>query len=350
MNPIAWAERGRVPDPLIRAGIRQLCRRRLSDEAAGDPEDWIPRYKSVLADLRKSPIAVETEAANRQHYEVPPEFFRLVLGPHLKYSACWFEKPSHSLEQAEAAMLALTCERAELEDGQRILEMGCGWGSLTLWMAERYPNARITAVSNSALQRRYIDECAARRGLQNVSVVTADMNEFDTEQRYDRAVSVEMFEHMRNYRSLMHRIATWLEPHGKLFVHIFCHRLVHYPFETEGDGNWLGRHFFTGGLMPARDTLLHFQEDLAIDDWWWVSGTHYERTANAWLDNLDEHRDAVLSLFRQVYGDSEAAVWRQRWRIFFMACAELFGYDGGREWLVGHYRFKRGAGHPCPTP
>ena len=340
MSGIDWAEAGYVPDALIRAGIRRLCRRRLKDELARDPDAYAARYSAFLEVLRRSEIAVETDAANRQHYELPPTFFEEVLGPHLKYSACWYSSPGDSLEQAEASMLARTCERAELANGQRILEMGCGWGSLTLWMGQHYPDANIVAVSNSAPQREFILSRARSRGLNNIDVVTADMNVFDTTRRFDRAVSVEMFEHMRNYDSLLRRIASWLNSNGKLFVHIFCHRYLHYPFETAGDDNWLGRYFFTGGIMPAWDTLLHFQEDLKIEQSWSVSGTHYQRTAEAWLRNLDSKRDALRPVLATVYGD-DARVWLQRWRIFFMACAELFGYDDGNEWLVGHYRFTR---------
>ncbi|GAB4266853.1 MAG: hypothetical protein Kow0065_17580 [Methylomicrobium sp.] len=343
MNPIDLAERGLLPDLLIRVGIRRLLRQRLHDECTGDVERQSARYRTLLQSLRDSPIAIETDAANRQHYEVPADFYRYALGTHLKYSSCYWDETTDTLEQAEARMLALTCERAELSDGMNILELGCGWGSLTLWMAEHYPQSRITAVSNSNSQREYITEQARIRGLQNVEVITCDVNRLDLSERFDRVVSIEMFEHMRNYETLMANIASWMKPGAKLFVHIFCHRFLAYPFETEGDDNWMGRYFFTGGLMPARDTLLHFQSDLLIERQWDVSGRHYQKTSEAWLVNTDRHASEIERLFVETYGKGQATLWLQRWRLFFMACAELFGYRGGNEWLVSHYRFVKPA-------
>jgi cyclopropane-fatty-acyl-phospholipid synthase len=341
MNLIDLCERGLVPDALLRHGIRRLCTQRLRDEHAGDAEAAWARFRGLLDELRQSPVAIETDAANAQHYELPARFFELCLGKRLKYSSCFYPRGDETLDEAEEAMLALYGERAELKDGQRILELGCGWGSLTLWMAERYPQARITGVSNSASQREHIMARAAARGLGNVEIITCDVNRLALEQRFDRAVSIEMFEHMRNYQTLLGRIAGWLDVGGKLFVHIFCHRELMYPFETEGDDNWMGRYFFTGGLMPAADTLLHFAGDLHIEQQWRLSGTHYEKTANHWLANQDRHRDEVMQVLRGAYGDAEAARWAQRWRMFWMACAELFGYRDGNEWLVAHYRFAR---------
>lgn len=339
MSLIALAEKGLLPDPVIRAGIRHLCKQRLREESAQDPINAWARFRDRLEELRSSPVAIHTDAANKQHYELPPEFFRYCLGPRLKYSSCYFPHGDETLERAEEAMLELYTQRAELADGQDILELGCGWGSLTLWMAQHFPNCRITAVSNSAPQREFILERCRELGLSNVDVITCDVNRLQLDpQRYDRVVSIEMFEHMRNYAKLMQRIAAWLRPSGKLFVHIFCHRELMYPFETEGADNWMGRYFFTGGLMPAADTLLWFQSDLRIEQQWRLSGSHYQKTANAWLKNQDEHRGEILGVLRNAYAD-DAQIWFQRWRIFWMACAELFGYRRGNEWLVGHYRF-----------
>lgn len=342
MSLIDLCERGLVPDALTRLGIRRLCAQRLREEHDGDAVAAWARFRELLDGLRQSPLAIETEAANRQHYEVPARFFELCLGKRLKYSSCYYPTGRETLDQAEEAMLALYGERAELADGMRILELGCGWGSLTLWMAERFPNARILGVSNSASQREHILGQCAKRGLNNVEILTRDVNVLDLgERRFDRVVSVEMFEHVRNYRVLFERISGWLDPGGKLFCHVFCHRELMYPFETEGEDNWMGRYFFTGGLMPAADTFLHFQEHLRLEEQWRLSGTHYERTSNHWLENQDRHADEILRLFEDVYGKAEAKVWAQRWRMFWMACAELFGYAGGNEWLVAHYRFQK---------
>lgn len=340
---LGWAERGMLPDALLRLGIRRLCAQRLAEERAGGPDAEAERFARRMEDLRQSPVALHTDAANAQHYELPAAFFEHCLGPRRKYSCCYYPQGDETLAQAEDAMLALYGERAELADGQDILELGCGWGSLTLWMAERYPHARILAVSNSHGQRRHIESQCRVRGLDNVQVLTEDANTLALQSsRFDRCVSVEMFEHMRNYAVLLGRIADWLRPGGKLFVHVFAHRTLMYPFQTHGQDNWLGRHFFTGGLMPSADTLLWFQRELAIEQRWLVDGTHYQRTANDWLARQDAWRDQVLGVLSAAYGP-HAELWFQRWRMFWMACAELFGYDGGRQWLVAHYRFVRGA-------
>ncbi|MEO6170501.1 MAG: cyclopropane-fatty-acyl-phospholipid synthase family protein [Lysobacter sp.] len=339
---LGQAELGRIPDAVLRLGIRRLCAQRLREERAGGAPAQAARYAERIAMLRHSPVAIHTEAANAQHYELPPEFFELCLGKHLKYSSCYYPRGDESLEEAEEAMLALTCARAELADGQDILELGCGWGSLTLWMAARYPRARIVAVSNSHQQREHILARCQERALDNVQVLTRDVNRLQLETAgFDRCVTVEMFEHMRNYDTLLGRIGQWLRPGGKLFVHIFAHQHLMYPFETEGDDNWMGRHFFTGGLMPASDTLLWFQSALRIDQRWHLDGTHYQRTANHWLANQDTRHDAVMHVLTKAYGEQGAALWFQRWRMFWMSCAELFGFDGGQQWLVAHYRFVR---------
>ncbi|HEY5970748.1 MAG TPA: class I SAM-dependent methyltransferase [Pseudoxanthomonas sp.] len=340
---LGLAERGLVPDALLRQGIRRLCAQRLREERDGGVDAQALRFQEQLALLRESPVAIHTDAANRQHYELPSAFFQHCLGPRLKYSSCYYPTGKETLAQAEEAMLALYGERAELADGQDILELGCGWGSLTLWMAQRYPNARITAVSNSRSQREFIEARCAERELANVRVLTCDVSQLSLAlAHFDRCVSIEMFEHMRNYETLLSRIAGWLRADGKLFVHIFCHRTALYPFETAGEDNWMGRHFFTGGLMPSADTLAFFQQDLRLEARWLVDGRHYERTANDWLTRQDSRRDDLMPILREAYAEA-AGLWFQRWRMFWMACAELFGYAGGNEWMVAHYRFSAGA-------
>lgn len=342
MSTLDLVERGLVPDALVRHGIRRLCAARLQEEGIADPARADERFRTLLGQLRHSPLAIETAAANAQHYELPTRFFELCLGKRLKYSSCFYARGDETLDQAEEAMLALYLERAQLADGQDILELGCGWGSLTLWLAERLPGARITAVSNSATQRAHIEQACAARGLGNVRVLTCDVNRLDLPaSAFDRCVSIEMFEHLRNYQGLFERIGRWLRPGGRLFAHIFCHRHLMYPFETTGEDDWMGKYFFTGGLMPAADTFLHFQRDLRLEERWLLPGTHYQRTADHWLANHDAHRDEVMQVLAGAYGAGDAARWNQRWRMFWMACAELFGYEGGRQWQVAHYRFVR---------
>jgi len=343
---VAVVERGLAPDELTRAAIRRLCRARLREQQGQGVADRECQKEVFVQSMRVSPIAPLAEKANEQHYELPPEFFELVLGPHRKYSCCYWKNDTSDLAAAEEAALAITCERAELVDGQQVLELGCGWGSLSLWMAEQYPNSQITAVSNSVSQRQYIQGAARQRGLTNLRVVTADMNNFaptcagQHSDRYDRVVSVEMFEHMRNYDLLLRRIATWLRPGGTVFVHIFCHQRLVYPFDTEGSANWMGRYFFTGGMMPSADLIRKFQGDLAVCDQWSWNGRHYQRTAEAWLKNLDDNSVAALDIMRDTYGRGQAARWLNRWRVFFLAVSELFGYAAGEEWLVAHYRLQ----------
>lgn len=338
-------ERGLLPDPLIRFGIRQLLKARLAEEDRGSPDAQQRHLMMLIGKLRQSPIALHTDQANLQHYELPCRFFQLVLGKHLKYSSCYYRHAEDTLDQAEANMLALTAERARLEDGERILELGCGWGSLSLWMAERYPNSAITAVSNSRTQKQFIDAQAAVRGLRNLEVVTSDVNRlaFARGTLFDRVVSVEMFEHVRNYATLMGNIAGWLEPHGTLFVHIFTHKSYAYPFEVRDESDWMAKYFFTGGIMPSDDLLLYFQRDLHIVDHWQVPGRHYSRTSEHWLQNMDRHRTEIEPILASIYGESESRRWWAYWRVFFMSCAELWGYANGREWMVSHYLFaKRG--------
>ena len=335
---IELVENGRIPDLLTRAGIRLLLLQRLREQTQEDPDQEWQAMMTFVEEMRQSPIALHTQEANEQHYELPPRFFELVLGSHLKYSCCHFPEGVTELEHAEASMLDLTCERAQLQDGQQILELGCGWGSLSLWMAKHYPNSSILAVSNSQPQREFIESRAQELGLTNLSVQTCDMNDFTTEQHFDRVVSVEMFEHMRNWQSLLERISNWLKPEGKLFIHIFSHRRYAYAFSSEGDSNWMGRYFFTGGIMPSNDLLLYFQKDLLLEQHWVLSGVHYQRTADAWLQMMDSQKGEILQTFRETYG-KDADVWFQRWRMFFLATSEVWGFRGGNEWLISHYLF-----------
>lgn len=340
--PIELCERGLVPDALARAGMRRLIAGRLTGPESRDGEIRNAAYRAFLERARSGPIAEHTGDANTQHYEVPAGFFHRVLGPRLKYSGCLFEPGTDDLAAAEEAMLSLYAERAALADGQRILDLGCGWGSFCLWAAERYPNSDVHAVSNSSGQRAFIENRARELGLSNLRVETRDINDYrPAAAPFDRIVSVEMFEHMRNYRTLTARIADWLRPGGLAFVHIFCHRLLAYPYLDEGRNDWMARHFFTGGVMPSEHLLLEFQESLILRDHWWLSGRHYRDTADAWLANLDARRNELRPLFEETYGADQADRWLQRWRMFFMAVSELFGFEEGNQWGIGHYLFSR---------
>ena len=337
---IELAEKGIIPDYFIRQGIVRNCENRLNNENVSNTEKVSLKKQSWIQQMKDSPIALVPEKANEQHYEVPPAFFENVLGKHLKYSSGYWPDGVNSLDESEESMLELSFERAQLADGDSILELGCGWGSLTCYMASKLPNSKITAVSNSKDQKKHILNRCKNQGLDNIEVVTADMNDFETENKYDRVVSIEMFEHMRNYKKLLSKVSSWLNDDGKLFIHIFTHQSVVYPFENQGEADWMAREFFSGGMMPSHDLLLHFQDDLIIDDVWSMLGTHYEKTSLAWVNKMDANKDSIMKIFLKTYGD-DAKLWFQRWRIFFMSCEKLFGYNNGSEWGVSHYRFNK---------
>ncbi|MBV1878916.1 MAG: cyclopropane-fatty-acyl-phospholipid synthase family protein [Pseudomonadales bacterium] len=334
---IDLVEQGKVPDWLTRIGIKRLLRQRLKQEQVKfrQPEA-LNQFLSAMAD---SPLAINTSDANQQHYEVPTEFYEHALGAHKKYSAAYFRAHVSSLSTAEEDMLKMTCERAGISDNMKILELGCGWGSLTLWMARLYPNCQITAVSNSATQKDYIDSTANARGLDNITIITSDMNEFTIDEKFDRVISIEMFEHMRNYNILFNRISQWLKPDGKLFFHIFCHKTIPYFFETEGESDWMAENFFTGGLMPSYDLPLSIDSNLELEDRWAINGTHYAKTSRAWLNQLDANRTQAIEVLKNSHDPTPEIILFNRWRMFFMACEELFAYNQGNEWHVGHYLF-----------
>ena len=332
-------ERGWVPDSIVRSGIRSLCRQRMREIQISEAQQS-QHLDEFVRNMGKAPVAPLVHKANEQHYEVPAAFFQQVLGARLKYSSAFWDGVD-TLDQAEVQALALSCEHADLKDGQQVLELGCGWGSLTLWMAKSYPNSTITAVSNSHSQRLFIEQRAMEAGLGNVRVITADINHFSMDQGFDRIVSVEMFEHLRNYASIFDRVAGWLKPDGRFFMHIFCHRSTPYLFEVRDDTDWMSRYFFSGGMMPSADLPLKFQDSLCFANRWDWSGIEYQKTAEAWLDKLDAARDEVFAIFSDTYGQADAKMWVNRWRIFFMACAELFGMRGGDEWRVSHFLFNK---------
>ena len=336
---IRLAEKGVLPDFLIRFGIRKLSKVRLDRAKYSTKEEVAKRHQDWVSYLKKSPIALVPEKANEQHYEVPPLFFKYCLGPNLKYSSGYWPDHISTLEESELAMLELSCERAKIEDGNTILELGCGWGSLTCFMAKKYTNSQITAVSNSIDQRKYILERCTKNNIKNVKVITADMNDFEIQDKFDNVISIEMFEHMRNYKKLLSKISNFLNEKGSLFIHIFSHEFLTYPFENEGDGDWMAREFFSGGMMPSHNLLLYFQDDLKIDQVWRLSGTHYEKTSLAWLNEMDKNKRYIIEIFKETYGEKNARIWFQRWRIFYLSCEQLFGYNNGTEWGVSHYRF-----------
>lgn len=328
-----------VPDALIRCGIRKMLSQKLSEEEAIDKASAGKSLDLFAQDLKNQPIAIATDSANEQHYEVPTEFYEHVLGPRLKYSSAYWDDKTVNLKDAEERMLALTCERAQIVDGMKILELGCGWGSLSIWMAEHYPNSQILAVSNSRTQKEYIDSQAKSKRLENLTVKTCDINNLELDEEFDRVVSVEMFEHLKNYQMLFKRVSDWLKPNGKMFVHIFSHKKYAYHYVNKDGNDWLTEHFFTGGTMPADDLFTHFQEDLRIEEHWQVSGLHYKKTVAAWIDNMDKNRSKFEAILAQTYGKENLRKWWVYWRLFFFACEELFAFRNGQEWIVSHYLF-----------
>lgn len=334
-------ERNLIPDFLIRIGIRRKLAQKLADERQDGLEFGQARFMKLINQLKASPIAVNTKEANEQHYELPVEFFKYVMGKHMKYSCGYWKSDDISFDKSEEDMLKITVERAQIENGQSILELGCGWGSLTLFMAQHFPQAQITAVSNSRTQKQYIDGQAQARGLKNIHVMTADMNTFTIDKKFDRVVSVEMFEHMRNYEKLLFKVASFLKPDGKLFVHIFTHREFAYLYDETDESDWIGKYFFTGGIMPSDHLLFYFADDFKKENHWRVSGAHYQKTSEGWLTNMDRHRAEIMPIMTKTYGEKDALKWWVYWRVFFMSCAELWGYSNGNEWIVSHYLFKK---------
>ena len=337
---MGWVEKGQVPDQIVRFGIRRLLKHRLVELGRGDRAATAQLTREFVAAMHGAELAPMADKANEQHYELPAEFFGEVLGNYRKYSSGYWPAADCTLDQAESAALSLTCDRAGLADGQQVLELGCGWGSLSLWMAERYPASRITALSNSKSQRLHIQAEAQRRGLRNLRVVTHDINVFDTIERFDRVVSVEMFEHLRNWPRAFANVSRWLAPNGRFFLHVFTHRDAPYAFVTRDDSDWMSRYFFSGGMMPSDELAPRCQNSLRLLEHWRWDGTHYQRTAEAWLDNMDRRQHALLPLFATTYG-IEANIWWNRWRVFFISVAELFGFAGGRQWGVSHYLFEK---------
>jgi cyclopropane-fatty-acyl-phospholipid synthase len=337
-------EKGHIPDTAIRFGIRKLCKQRLEELETHSLAEKQNKAEAYRQSLIQSPLAVHTKDANEQHYELPPEFFLHVLGKNLKYSSCFYDHTTKSLSDAEELALKISCERAELKDGMRILELGCGWGSLTLHMAKNFPNSQIVAISNSAPQKAFIDSQAKERGLKNIMVLTRDISQLESLavefESFDRVMSIEMFEHFKNYDLLLSKISDVLTKEGKLFVHIFTHKEYSYPFEVEGEDNWMGKYFFTGGQMPSHHLLYSFQKNLFLETSWAWDGIHYQKTSEDWLSNMDQNADTITAIFKKTYGQ-ESKEWFNRWRVFFMSCAELFGYDKGQEWGVSHYLFTK---------
>lgn len=336
----ALLSRGLIPETIIRFSIQQLLRKRLADESSHNVAESQEQLNRLIEQLKTSAIAVETGEANRQHYELPPGFFKLVMGRRLKYSCGLWNPDTKDLSEAEENMLKLYVQRAEIQDGMDILELGCGWGSLSLYLAQNFPKAKVTGVSNSKAQREFILQRASELGVKNLEIITQDVNRLELDRSFDRVVSIEMFEHMRNYQELLDRISSWLKPDGKLFVHIFTHRHLAYLFEDNDASDWLTRNFFSGGIMPSDHLLYYFNRSLRIDNHWVVNGQHYQKTSEAWLANMKANKEEVMKIFHVHYG-TDAHKWWNFWKIFFLSCAELWGFRQGNEWHVSHYLFRK---------
>ncbi|TGK20089.1 class I SAM-dependent methyltransferase [Leptospira fluminis] len=334
-------EKDFFPDWLIRIRIRRLLKVRLRQENRGTREKDQEHLIEYVRKLKESPIAIHTNAANEQHYEVPSDFFRLVMGRYMKYSSGFWASPDVGIDESERAMLELTCKRAGLKDGMTVLDLGCGWGSLSLYVAETYPKCKILGVSNSGSQKKYIDAEAGRRGLRNLTIQTADANVFKTNIKFDRILSVEMLEHVRNYEALFERLAGFLKKDGLFFIHIFTHKTYAYAFEVVDDTDWMAKYFFTGGQMPSHDLLLYFQKDFLIEDQWVIDGKHYSLTSEAWLRNMYSDRMKILGILERTYGKENALKWFVYWKVFFLSCAELWKFRNGEEWAVSHYLFRK---------
>ncbi|KAJ4769826.1 (S)-coclaurine N-methyltransferase [Rhynchospora pubera] len=338
---LAGLERNLLPDAVVRRLTKALLASRLRLGYLPSADLQLSALLQFVQSLKEMPIAVETDKAKVQHYELPTSFFKLVLGENLKYSSCYFKEKSSTLEEAEKAMLELYCERAELKDGQTILDVGCGWGSLSLYVAKKYRNCSITGICNSVTQKAHIDEQCREHDLSNVEIIVADISKFQMERSFDRIISIEMFEHMKNYKELLKKISGWMKPDGLLFVHYFCHKTFAYHFEDKNEDDWITRYFFTGGTMPSANLLLYFQDDVTVVNHWLVNGTHYSMTSEEWLKRMDKNISSIRPIFETTYGKESAVKWIAYWRTFFISVAELFGYNNGDEWMVAHFLFKK---------
>ncbi|KAL3655746.1 hypothetical protein CASFOL_000142 [Castilleja foliolosa] len=334
-------ERNLLPDAVVRRLTRILLAARLRSGYRSSTDLQLSDLLQFANSLKEMPIAIKTERPKSQHYEVPTSFFKLVLGKHLKYSCCYFSDKSSTVEDAEKAMLELYCERSQIKDGHSVLDVGCGWGSLSLHIAQKYPNCKITGICNSATQKAHIDDQCRAHEMQNVEIIVADISTFEMEALYDRIFSIEMFEHMKNYQDLLKKISNWMKPDGLLFVHYFCHKTFAYHFEDVNDDDWITRYFFTGGTMPSANLLLYFQDDVSIVNHWLVNGKHYAQTSEEWLKRMDHNLSSIKPIMESTYGKDSAVKWTAYWRTFFISVAELFGYNNGEEWMVAHFLFKK---------